>query len=120
MFLKSKFAFVAGVAFALCLPAAAQERDVPTLEERMALLESQFATLDTRLERERTLDGRGGAESAALDSRIVELEQALDRLTMDLQRLERAVDTALREASQARREAMNAEQLARDAASRAR
>jgi chaperonin cofactor prefoldin len=118
--MKRKLALVVGVAFVLGLPARPQEREAPTLEERMELLESQVAVLDTRLERERTLDGRGGAESTALEERIIALERALSQVETDLQRLQRAIDTALREASEARRDAMSAEQLARDAASRAR
>ena len=111
--LARRFAF----AFALlALPALAQQPPgprAPTLEERVTALESSIATLDTRLERERTRVGDNpGQTDLALSGRVQTLERNLERLTTDMQRVERMAEDAARAASAAQR---TAEQAARDA-----
>jgi hypothetical protein len=85
----------------------------PTLEERVAALESSVNSLDTRfgLERSRAGDDAGQTE-LALAGRIQALERMVDRLSADLQRVERTADDARRAADAAQR---TAEQAARDA-----
>jgi hypothetical protein len=85
----------------------------PTLEERVTALESSVATLDTRLglARSRIGDDAGQTE-LALSGRIQALERLVDRLSVDLQRVQRTADDALRAADAAQR---TAEQAARDA-----
>jgi hypothetical protein len=114
---------VVGAALIYLALAAAQpqpqpqgQRAPPTLDERVGVLERGFASLTTRFELRETAPVAGGA----LEPRIADLERTLDRLSADIQRVERQADNALREASDARREAMNAERAARDAAMRAR
>jgi hypothetical protein len=101
MIVKRKSVLVLAAVVVFCSLARAQEPRVPTLEERVTALESRVAALDTRFELGRTLDGRGSAASATTDTRILELERSLERLTVDLQRLEREADTAMREARSA-------------------
>jgi hypothetical protein len=121
--LNSIGAGAVALVFLLCAQAQEQEPpSEPTLAERVAQLQRDVATLDTRLALRGTLDpgsavDRGAAATAA---RVEQLEQALERLTAELQRVERQSDAALREAIQARREATAAQQIARDAASRLR
>jgi hypothetical protein len=125
--MTARIGTVAGVVVAAALIyltlAAAQpqpqgQRAPPTLDERVGVLERGFASLSTRFElRDSAAPPIAGG---ALEPRIAELERALDRLAVDLQRVERQADNALREASDARREAMNAERAARDAAMRVR
>jgi hypothetical protein len=92
--------------------ALAQPR-TPTLEERVTALESSIATLDTRLERERTRIGDNpGQTDLALSGRVQALERNLERLTVDMQRVERMAEDATRAANAAQR---TAEQAARDA-----
>ena len=84
--------------FAAALPASlalAQEPArprAPTLEERVAALESSVATLDTRLglTRSRAGDDAGQTE-LALSGRIQALERTVDRLSVDLQHVRDAV-----------------------------
>src|SRR5262245_5775821 len=93
--------------------AVARQPRVPTLEERVTALEAGVATLDTRLERERTRVGDNpGQTDLALSGRVQALERNLERLTTDMQRVERMADDASRTASAAQR---TAEQAARDA-----
>jgi ubiquinone biosynthesis protein UbiJ len=92
-------------------------RSEPTLEERIAQIERNVASLDTRIELRSTLDSGSAAATAA---RVEQLERSLERLTAELQRVERETNAALREAMLARREATAAQQLARDAANRQR
>jgi hypothetical protein len=105
--------------FALCAAilltawAFAQQPRTPTLEERVTALESSIATLDTRLERERTRVGDNpGQTDIGLSGRVQTLERNLDRLMTDLQRVERTAEDAARTANAAQR---TAEQAARDA-----
>jgi hypothetical protein len=79
----------------------------------VAALERSLASLDTRLglERSRVGDDAGQTE-LALSGRIQALERTLDRLAVDLQRVQRTADDALRTADTAQR---TAEQAARDA-----
>jgi hypothetical protein len=95
-----------------------QGQRAPTLDERVGVLERGLATLATRFELRDSV--AAPVAGGALEPRIADLERALDRLVVDLQRVERQADNALREASDARREAMNAERAARDAATRVR
>ena len=108
--------------FAAALPASlalAQEPirpRAPTLEERVAALESSVATLDTRLGLTRSRAGDDAGQSElALSGRIQALERTVDRLSVDLQRVQRTADDAVRAAGAAQR---TAEQAARDAARR--
>jgi len=104
-------AFVAGALLASL--ALAQQARAPTLEERVTALEAGVATLDTRLERERTRVGDNpGQTDLALSGRVQTLERNLDRLSTDLQRVQRMAEDAARTASAAQR---TAEQAARDA-----
>jgi len=100
--------------------ALAQQRPLTT-EERVSALESALATLETRFglasTRQPTI---GGELGVALEARVTTLERSLERLTVDVQRVERVAETAMRDASAAQREALSAQQLARDAAMRAR
>jgi hypothetical protein len=104
---------------ALALAAAQAPR--PTMEERVASLESSLATLETRfgLQSARQPDF-GGESGLALAGRVTAVERSLERLAADVQRVERLADTAARDAAAAQREATAAQQTARDAAMRAR
>ncbi len=100
--------------------AAAQPRP-PTTEERVTALESALATLETRFGLESTRQPNLGGESGlALQGRVTTLERSLERLAVDVQRVERLADNAARDAAAAQRDAMSAQQRARDAAMRAR
>jgi hypothetical protein len=91
----------------------------PTVGERLAALETAVATLDARLNLERTRPGENtGQTDAALAGRVTALERSIERLTADLQRAERLADGAARAAADAQREAQRAQQAARDAAMR--
>ena len=93
--------------------ALAQQPRAPTLEERVTALEASVATLDTRLERERTRVGDNpGQTDLALAGRVQALERNLERLTTDVQRVQRLAEDAARAANAAQR---TAEQAARDA-----
>ena len=109
-----RFAFFA--AALLALPALAQQPPsprAPTLEERVTALEASLATLDTRLELERTRVGDNpGQTDVAMAGRVQALERNLERLTTDMQRVQRMAEDAARAASAAQR---TAEQAARDA-----
>lgn len=101
------------VAVLLASWALAQQPRAPTLDERVAALEASVATLDTRLERERTRVGDNpGQTDLALSGRVQALERNLERLTTDMQRVQRMAEDASRAASAAQR---TAEQAARDA-----
>lgn len=82
-----------------------------TTEERLAALEIQVATLDTRLNT-RTTTGASSLGSSdaglAAQMRIDALEREVDALSRLVRDLGRQVDTARREAAEARREARNA------------
>jgi hypothetical protein len=93
--------------------ALAQQPRAPTLEERVRALETSVATLDTRLELGRTRVGDNpGQTDLALSGRVQTLERNLERLTIDMQRVERMAEDAARAANAAQR---TAEQAARDA-----
>jgi hypothetical protein len=95
-----------------------QDQRGPTLDDRVGVLERGLASLATRFElRDSALPPVAGG---SLEPRIAALESALDRLAVDLQRVQRQADNAQREASDARREAASAERAARDAAMRVR
>ena len=111
--LARRFAF----AFALlALPALAQQPPgprAPTLEERVTALEATLASLDTLLGLERTRVGDNpGQTDLAMAGRVQALERNLERLTTDVQRVQRIAEDAARAASAAQR---TAEQAARDA-----
>jgi hypothetical protein len=118
----SMAAVAAAAAAAVFTLANAQAPQRPlTVEDRVAALERQVATLDTRAGLNSTaLPGGANDRDYALTSRIDQLQQAMDRLATDVQRVERLADNAARDASQAQREAMYAQQAARDAANRIR
>ncbi len=104
----------------LATPAPAQAPvKPPTLEERVTALEKELASVGTRLGVRESLSPNGASERG-LEARVANLERTLDRLAMDLQRVERQADAAARDASQARSDAMAAQQIARDAALRTR
>jgi hypothetical protein len=107
------------IAALLFLGLAAAQPPAPSLEERVAALEGQFASLDTRfaLQSARPLGGESGI---TLVARVTEIERSIERLANDVQRVERLADSAAREAAQAARVAMTAEQTARDVALRPR
>ena len=107
---------------ALCaLALAAAQPPAPSLDERVATLEAEVASLDTRFALQSTRpNGLGGESGLTLVARVTELERSIERLANDVQRVERLADSAAREAAQAARTAMSAEQTARDAALRAR
>ena len=91
-----------------------------SIDERVTALERQLASLDTRFGRS-AADPAGTADrDNALTARVAALERTLERLTVDLQRVERQAGDALREAGEAQRSALDAERTARDAASRIR
>ena len=97
-----------GVAVCLLPAGYSQTPGVPlTIEERLASLESQFATLDTRLNT-RTTAGAGSLRSDEADlaarSRLDALERDVGNLTREVRDLSRQVAAAQREASAARRE----------------
>lgn len=105
--------FAVFVAALLSSWALAQQPRAPTLEERVTALEASVATLDTRLERERTRVGDNpGQTDLALAGRVQALERNLERLTTDVQRVQRLAEDAARAANAAQR---TAEQAARDA-----
>ena len=107
-------------AFAALTLAAAQQPQ-RTIEERIAELEVEVATLDTRLGLESSRQPNVGGESGlALQGRVTALERNLERLTADVQRVSRVAEQAARDAASAQRDAMAAQQAARDAAMRAR
>jgi hypothetical protein len=115
--LGSSIALAAIAGFAL---AFAQPRP-PTTEERVTALESALATLETRFGLESSRQPTVGGESGlAIQSRVTTLERSLERLAVDIQRVERLADTAVRDAAAAQRDAMTAQQIARDAAMRVR
>ena len=92
-----------------------------SIDERVTALERQLASLDTRFGIRSAADPAGTADrDNALSARVAALERTLERLTVDLQRVERQADNALREAGEAQRSALDAERTARDAASRIR
>jgi hypothetical protein len=111
---------IALAALSVLTLAFAQQRPLTT-EERVAALESGLATLETRFGLESTRQPTLGGESGvALQSRVTTLERSLERLAVDVQRVERLAETAARDAAAAQRDAMSAQQMARDAALRAR
>ncbi len=119
--------FVTAVAMVMLISgfvaATAQDTDVPTLGERLALLERTVASLETRfglVEARAPAQQSGGGGELAFESQLAELRREIDRLNLSLARVERLAETAQREAAEARRAAMNAERSARDALSRAR
>ena len=82
-----------------------------TIDERLATIEFQLATLDTRLNTRTTVGAGslGSSESGlAAQIRIDALEREVDILSRAVRDLSRQVDTARREAAEARREARNA------------
>jgi len=120
---KSIHYVFAGAAVALACLALAQEPrpEGPTIDERLTALEAGLARLDTRLglATARPQDN-GGQSDIALAGRITTLERDVERLAVDIQRVERLADSAARAASDAQRAATSAEQAARDAALRIR
>ena len=119
--LRSTMTMAALAAVAL---AAAQEpvRAPRTIQERVADLEANVATIETRLglQSSRPSNLGTGESGAALAARVNGLERSLERLAADLTRVERLADNAARDAAQAARDASAAQQAARDAALRTR
>ena len=101
-----------GVALFILPAGYSQTPSVPlTIEERLASLESQLATLDTRLNTRTTVGvGSLGSEDAGLAARIRidALAREVGGLTREVRDLDRRVAAAQREASAARREASTA------------
>src|SRR5262245_57707845 len=101
------FAFLA--AALLAFPALAQQPPgprAPTLEERVTALEASLATLDTRLALERSRIGDNpGQTDLALSGRVQALERNVERLTTEMQRVQRIAEDAARTASAAQRTA---------------
>ena len=102
---------------ALCSVAGAQqpaqERPLP---ERVLVLERAVAELEARVQTRSTVPSSTLPNAdIGLSSRVDQLERTLERLTVDVQGVERRADDALRQASQAQRMAEQAVQLARDA-----
>jgi hypothetical protein len=90
-----------------------------TVEERVGALESSLAALETRFGLESSRQPNLGGESGvAIAGRDQTLERSLERLTTEVQRVERLADTAARDAAAAQRDAMTAQQMAREAAMR--
>ena len=106
----------------VALAAAQEPLRAPTLQERVAELEMDVATIETRfgIASTRPSDLGIGESGAALAARVDALERSLERLAADVQRIERLADGAAREAAQAQRDATSAQQTARDAATRTR
>lgn len=112
----------AAAAAALCALALAAAQPPPrSLDERVATLEAELASLDTRFALQSARpNGLGGESDITLVARVTDLERSIERLANEVQRIERLADSAAREAAQAARAAMTAEQTARDVALRAR
>jgi hypothetical protein len=100
----------------------------PTLEDRVAALERGLASVSTRFDiRESAVPpAQGGAQNAAFESRVSNLERSIGQLQQQLQsaqraadNAQRAADAASRDAGDARRTAQAAESTARDALLRA-
>ena len=101
-----------GIVF-LCLPNSYGQTPggPPTIEERLASLEIQVATLDTRLNTRTTVgSGSLGSSESGLAAQISidSLERQVSSLTREVRALTREVATARREASQATRDARTA------------
>lgn len=96
------------------LTLAAAQPPPRTTEERVAALESGLATLETRfgLQASRPID-IAGESGAALSARVAALERSLDRLSTEVQRIQRVADTAARDAANAQRDAVEALRAAR-------
>jgi hypothetical protein len=106
---------------ALCaLALAAAQPPARSIDERVAALEADLASLDTRFGLQGARPDLGGESGPALAARITELERSIERLANDVQQVERLAESAAREAAQAARAAMTAEQTAREVALRAR
>ena len=103
-------------------PAAAQQPSrTPTVEERVASLEADVASIETRFGVQSARPANFGGESGlALAARVDAVERSLGQLERDLQRVERLADTAAREAAQAQRDASAAQQIAREVSLRSR
>jgi chromosome segregation ATPase len=114
--LKILGALAAGVLGANLL--AQPQQPGATVAERVLALERDVASLSTRVELRDAQ--RTPVSDATLTSRVQQLEQSLNRLTLDLQRVERQADSALREASQARRDAESAQRAVQSLESRVR
>jgi chromosome segregation ATPase len=95
---------------------------LPTLEERVAALERGLASVTTRFDiRESAVPpSQSGAQNAALESRMSNLERSIDRLQQELQSVQRAADSAQRAADSASRDAGDARRTAQSAESAAR
>lgn len=104
------------------LAASAQEPRQPlSTEDRIAALERQLASLETRFGLESTRPPNLAAETpAGLAARVDAVERSVDRLASEVARVARVAENAAREAAEARRDASAAQQAARDAALRAR
>jgi hypothetical protein len=119
-------AALVGLSFAFAQPPAPQAgQRPPTIEERVTALERDVASVRTRFELRESQ--QIAAPSSALEPRVTSLERTLERLAMDLQRVERMADNAQRQADSAaraadyaQRSAQDAERIARDAQLRAR
>lgn len=107
-----------------CAPAFAQQqpKQQRTVAQRLSALEHQVASLETRLGVRTAPGAPSSAEFSVRNwttaQRIAQLEQRLNSLTVDINRIQRQTEAALRAANQAQRDAMYAQQMARDNASR--
>jgi hypothetical protein len=117
-----RYAMTMGALALVTLATAQEPLQGPTLQERVAALEANVATIETRfgIESTRPRNLGNGETGVALAGRVDALERSLQRLAGDLMRVEQLADNAAREAAQARRDATTAQQAARDAALRTR
>ena len=116
----ARYSILAVLAALAAAPVIAQVTLERTIEDRVLALETAVADLDSSVQSGLTRSLTGTVQDNTLARRVADLEIRLDRLVIDLQRVERAADQAMSEATQARREATNAERVARDASMRVR
>jgi hypothetical protein len=99
-----------GALAACSLLAIAAAQQPPTMEERVAALESSLATLQTRFARESTRQPNiGGDTGIGIESRVTALERSLERVAADVDRVARLADSAARDAANAQRTAEQAQ-----------
>jgi len=105
-----------GALAAVSLLGLAAAQQPPTMEERVASLESALATLETRFGLQSTRQPNiGGDTGIGIESRITALERSIERIAADVDRTARLADNAARDAASAQR---LAEQAQRDLAMR--
>jgi predicted RNase H-like nuclease (RuvC/YqgF family) len=100
-------------------PAPGAQRG-PTVEQRVAQLESTISMLQTELRRRTDVAGPDDriSRDMNLDNRLRDLERQIQQVNNSVMELQRQLGDAVRAASQAQSDAMLAQQIARDAQSR--